>query len=64
MMPSSLPKLLNAVKWSQHKDVAVVSHHVCFSTYVYIELYVFFVIANAYTQKGFTVLAVWNIVYI
>lgn len=24
-MPSSLPKLLSAVKWSQHKDVAVVS---------------------------------------
>ena len=23
-MPSSLPKLLNAVKWSQHKDVALV----------------------------------------
>ena len=25
-MPSSLPKVLNAVKWNQHKDVAVVSH--------------------------------------
>ena len=24
-MPSSLPKVLNAVKWNQHKDVAVVS---------------------------------------
>ena len=24
-MPSSLPKLLNAVKWSQHRDVSVVS---------------------------------------
>ena len=23
-MPSSLPKLLNAVKWSQHRDVSVV----------------------------------------
>lgn len=25
-LPSSLPKLLNSVKWSQHKDVAVVWH--------------------------------------
>ena len=24
-LPASLPKLLNSVKWSQHKDVAVVS---------------------------------------
>lgn len=24
-LPSSLPKLLNSVKWHQHKDVAVVS---------------------------------------
>ena len=24
-LPSSLPKLLNSVKWSQHKDVAFVS---------------------------------------
>ena len=24
-MPASLPKLLNAVKWNHHKDVAVVS---------------------------------------
>ena len=24
-LPSSLPKLLNSVKWSQHKDVAVVT---------------------------------------
>lgn len=23
-MPSSLPKLLNAVKWNQHKDIALV----------------------------------------
>lgn len=23
-MPSSLPKLLNSVKWSHHKDVSVV----------------------------------------
>ena len=28
-MPSSLPKVLNAVKWNQHKDVAVVSIRTC-----------------------------------
>lgn len=27
-MPSSLPKLLNAVKWSQHKDVSVVCAYI------------------------------------
>ena len=38
-MPSSLPKVLNAVKWNHHKDVAVVSDSVhflyCFSFILY-----------------------------
>ena len=41
-MPSSLPKVLNAVKWNHHKDVAVVSDSVhsvyflyCFSVILY-----------------------------
>lgn len=33
-VPSSLPKLLNSVKWGQHKDVAVVGVN-RFSTYLY-----------------------------
>lgn len=33
-MPSSLPKLLNAVKWSHHRDVSVVSYNNIVCTYI------------------------------
>lgn len=38
-LPSSLPKLLNSVKWYQHKDVAVVSSTVHQYGFCYVFIY-------------------------
>ena len=43
--PHTLPKLLNAIKWSSHKDVAQVCTCICCSVSMYYSMYVYVCVA-------------------